>query len=489
MTPADLPTPVTELPRPATVAPTARRRRRWPIVLVCLLALLAVPAAFYLYQSWATASELAAAIAEAEQHDPRWRFEQIVEDMPAVADADNPALVCARVDALTRPAGGFDVGQKNYHLFDELPPERQLNMPQAAVVRAALDKHPEAVKLARTLKDFPGEGRFPIKHSGDFLSTNIEPLQRCRGVMSLLEHDAMLRAEEGDFTGAVQSSRAALVAARSIGREPNLIAALIRVAGQTVAVKSLERTLAQGEAPADELRAMQELLAREAEAPVLAQAMRGERAGLDSIIVSLQTGQVKLSALGAGTGNGWGDWLLGMFPGVITHGRAEQLRLMNRAVEAAKLPPEQARTEFAAIEQTTKESRSFVTRMLMPAVAKVAQADRRTRAWLRCATAAVAAERYRIDRGDWPVSLEALVQAGLLPAVPTDPCDGNPLRYRRLADGVVVYSVGMDGIDNGGHLDRSNPTAPGGDLGFRLWDPAARRQPPLPPPPVEPEQP
>jgi hypothetical protein len=71
--------------------------------------------------------------------------------------------------------------------------------------------------------------------------------------------------------------------------------------------------------------------------------------------------------------------------------------------------------------------------------------------------------------------------------VPADPWDGRPLRYRRLPDGAVVYSVGADGVDNGGHFDRKEPLAEGNDLGFRLWDVKSRRQPP--PEPKPPHQP
>ena len=39
---------------------------------------------------------------------------------------------------------------------------------------------------------------------------------------------------------------------------------------------------------------------------------------------------------------------------------------------------------------------------------------------------------------------------------------------------------GQDGVDDGGQLDK-DPKTPGTDYGFRLWDVAARRQPPLPP--------
>ena len=73
--------------------------------------------------------------------------------------------------------------------------------------------------------------------------------------------------------------------------------------------------------------------------------------------------------------------------------------------------------------------------------------------------------------------------------MPLDPYDGKPLRYRRVADGVIVYSVGPDGSDNGGNIDRTNPVKPGTDLGYQLWDVKHRRQPPKPPvapPPLHP---
>jgi hypothetical protein len=69
--------------------------------------------------------------------------------------------------------------------------------------------------------------------------------------------------------------------------------------------------------------------------------------------------------------------------------------------------------------------------------------------------------------------------------VPTDLYDGQPLRLRRLDDGLVIYSVGPDGKDDGGKLDRQNPVGPGMDLGFQLWDVAKRRQPPAPPKPMD----
>jgi hypothetical protein len=62
---------------------------------------------------------------------------------------------------------------------------------------------------------------------------------------------------------------------------------------------------------------------------------------------------------------------------------------------------------------------------------------------------AIALELHRRRHGDWPATLDELVPH-LLPAVPPDRFDGQPMRYV-LADGhPVVYSVGTDRVDRGG---------------------------------------
>ena len=66
--------------------------------------------------------------------------------------------------------------------------------------------------------------------------------------------------------------------------------------------------------------------------------------------------------------------------------------------------------------------------------------------------ALIACERYRLRHGVWPERLEQLTPE-LLRSVPLDPADGARLRYRRLPDGVGVYSIGE-----------------AGEVGFRLWD-------------------
>ena len=63
----------------------------------------------------------------------------------------------------------------------------------------------------------------------------------------------------------------------------------------------------------------------------------------------------------------------------------------------------------------------------------------------------IALERYRLDHGDYPPGLGALVP-GYLPVIPEDLFDGEPLRYVPKAGlaGYLLYSVWRDQVDHGG---------------------------------------
>jgi hypothetical protein len=70
-------------------------------------------------------------------------------------------------------------------------------------------------------------------------------------------------------------------------------------------------------------------------------------------------------------------------------------------------------------------------------------------AHLRAARTALAIDRFRNARGKLPETLDSLVP-DFLDAVPQDPFDGKPLRYKPLDKGYVLHSVGSDGVDNDG---------------------------------------
>ena len=61
---------------------------------------------------------------------------------------------------------------------------------------------------------------------------------------------------------------------------------------------------------------------------------------------------------------------------------------------------------------------------------------------------AAALNLYQQRNGAYPSSLEDL--RGVLPVLPIDPCSGKSFLYRREGAGFVVYSVGVNGVDDGG---------------------------------------
>jgi hypothetical protein len=67
------------------------------------------------------------------------------------------------------------------------------------------------------------------------------------------------------------------------------------------------------------------------------------------------------------------------------------------------------------------------------------------------AITAIAIERYRLQTGKPPAELGTLVPK-FLSSLPRDGMDGNTLRYKLKPDGgFVLYSVGLDGKDDGGN--------------------------------------
>jgi hypothetical protein len=249
--------------------------------------------------------------------------------------------------------------------------------------------------------------------------------------------------------------------------------------------------LAQGEPSPDALRVIQAALEREAKESTWLHAVRADRAGMHHLMTNIGHGKVKMQmGFSQNERLGLSGWLYDRYPSAVMPHVPGALRHMTEAVEIAKLPIHERKAELDKWQAKIMVSTNPVSLMLTPALHKIHMAECANQGLLRSAAVAMACERYRLaskNKDRWPATLEDLVKAKLLDAVPADPIDNRPLRYLRTKDGVVIYSIGTDGVDNLGHLDHSNINVQGFDVGFRLWDVEARRQPPIPPI-VEPEE-
>jgi hypothetical protein len=94
--------------------------------------------------------------------------------------------------------------------------------------------------------------------------------------------------------------------------------------------------------------------------------------------------------------------------------------------------------------------RFWLAALSLSATATAVQKAYTVDGYAELARTAIALKRYHLRHGEWPPNLAALVPA-CAATPPRDWMDGQPLRYRRNADGgFTLYSVGADGRDDGG---------------------------------------
>lgn len=413
---------------------------------------------------------LKVAIARLDAEEPGWRFEDLEAARRAPTAERNLALVVlaaerlpAERDEWRRSAEWFSLEPVNY-----LPKPNELKaFREHAPPTAPAHAH------SLTLRDYPSEYyllAFP-ENPLAFIMPRMDQLGR---VAAVLEYDAVPAAVDSDPNRAIRPAHAILNAGRSIGDEPLSISQLARAGCDRQAVRALEQTVALGEVSAKSLEQLQRLLAEEAEAPVALIGVRAGRVAVYQCLDAMRTGHfsgasygMKPSFLGSR-----GDDLLDR--GRARACQAAYLRYYNEVVEAVKLPTEVQQEALDNLREPKVQLPKLLEALTQGGECpRMVKAFHQTKAELRCAAAALAAERYRLAQGHWPKSLDDLVP-DYLPAVPADPFDGKPLRLEHLPDGLVIYSTGPDRTDDGGNIDRSHPGQPGTDVGFQLWDPDRR---------------
>jgi hypothetical protein len=424
-------------------------------------------------------------VADLDRGEPGWRWHDLEAARADLPDEENSAL-CVLTAGELLPAGW---PKQELAAPEAVPPNEQLDAGTYCLLRAELDQVGPALSEARKLADMPA-GRFPITYDRNGLPGSQSQAAEVPAVRALLRYAVWCDAQEGDVCRAATSCRALINAARAVGDEPFAGSQSRRLLYVSWAGDALTRALAQGELEPDDLRAMQELLEDEDRHPGWQIAVRAERALLHELITRLEGGSIDLGI------SGRVPWWYRCKAYLRDDLRAEHRRLFPwtaRLLAIAQLSPHMRRR---AMDQFDLEihgrpcrGRGGVGLMCMngfclaPArnsVSELIVMEERFcahQARLRCLIVALAAERYRRAHGRWPEQLDDLTPE-LLPAVPLDPFDGRPLRCARLDDGLVLYSVGFDGKDDGGRLAANWASNQDGDLGFRLWDVPHRRQPP-----------
>jgi hypothetical protein len=278
----------------------------------------------------------------------------------------------------------------------------------------------------------------------------------------LLVLEAILRAQSGLAQQAVDSVSANFSLAGSLKEEPLIVSQFTRLACLAVAIDSLEQVVNIAPLSADHLQQLAAGLT-EAEMPdAIFRSFVGEMCSAKSLFEKPLGDQ--LTAMSSDS-----DPVPVLFVYQYAGIRQMDYLAFSEVLEsyrAACQSPFPVRLQLARATKLRAERESrwhLVSRSFGPVLEAVVESEAKKIALVRTACAAITVEEYRLANGKLP-DRPGEPATGSSAAAFSDPFDGQPLRYKKLAKGYVVYSIGKDGIDNGG----TEGYCPGTDITFTV---------------------
>ena len=415
-----------------------------------------------------------------DQTEPGWRLPELEAARTAAqppAETNSAAIALQLHERL--PAwwnahrqnddGRFDYPSNRTPAFGQLLWLKLSDEPTAELRNAARDRllNPEVLKQRG--------GFYTIQLAENPFNTLLPHAQKPRELAGLIDVGARISALEGRPERGLRDARTVMMLGRSFGDEPFLISQLVRIACVKMGLTAAMQVLAWSQTK-EGLAELQAELRAESEFNGLLVGLRGERAGIDKAFEAIRAGKIKPHELAGDRNDAIGAVGFQIYRGLLPGDHAKALELLTAAVQAAKLPLHERLVPLRAVPLPPgppDDFRYLISRMLVPAWIKIAETDTRVKAELLAASTAIACERYRLANGRWPDSLEAIPKE-ILPAVPIDPYTGQPIRFKKLDDGIAVYCIGEDQTQRlQQRRDAGDPLIDLG-LGCKLFNPELR---------------
>jgi hypothetical protein len=317
-----------------------------------------------------------------------------------------------------------------------------------------------------------GRSRYPI-HLQDGPATLLPHLSKVKMAVNLLSAEGLLHASEGDAEKAAHAFVAAGHVAESVSEEPIVISQLVRYAGWAILLPRLERALSLAQFSDAQLASLQAIVEPAERPRAEARAWAGGLATHLSIFTDPKMMQMALRQTpGAGGQPGYflasATMSLFRFSGLMQRDKAYLCEQTRRELAALELPyPARFTACQTSAASTNLPPRMYIfSRMLLPSMGAFYIRAANHVAQVRIAAAGLAIERFRTAHTNaLPDSLGQLVPA-YCKAIPADPYDGQPLRYKIHGACYAVYSVGSDGQDDGGVAWDSNNAKVSVDVAF-----------------------
>lgn len=323
--------------------------------------------------------------------------------------------------------------------------------------------------------------------SARLIGSLLPSVQKCREVTRALTCRAMAKLADGDTEGAWQDLLACHRLGRLLSQSGTLIEMLVGVAIEAMTSNADHTLLSQSNPSSKQvLQWIDDLQKLPPMAPLADSLDLTERFGTLDSMQSIAIGGVKqLSQLEypMGPGSRKDPVLDKLFTRSVDFDPAfrNANKMFDRCVAACRQPDRAARKqELAAIENDLKKAKleaaelgtfdkmtigkskrgemigNILTSMLFPAVQRMHDACDRSAQIHNNLLVAFALAAYRADHKRYPATLNELAPK-YLTKVPGDLFSGKALNYRLIDDGYLLYSVGVNELDEDGNWTDDEP--------------------------------
>jgi hypothetical protein len=304
--------------------------------------------------------------------------------------------------------------------------------------------------------------RFPLlKAPGEPMMNLLLPhLSTMRALARLLVIQGKYLESQGKYRDALDNYLLIARMGYHVSKEPFLISGLVGVACDSIAARAIESCLLRNRLDAATLAYLRDRFdVLGSAASNYGIAISGERAfNLSCVDELFRCPELFREVLGQGGGQGPKMSVvvtraLTYAPGVRAMMKTDIRRYWDWKDEWNKLPDHVAfRPENQRADKIVDEMPAWsLGKMLLPALSKARLAFVRVRAVKAVLAAELALETYHAKNGAYPQNLDEV--KGVFGQVPLDPFINEPVKYRRVEKGYIVYSVGENLTDDGGEGD------------------------------------
>ena len=369
---------------------------------------------------------------------------------PAVPDGENAALVMTQAFALIQ---NYPYSQSNEVSRLGIPPFKQpLTEAQNKLLVGYVGMNSNALAKAREAVKFP-KSRYPVNYAPNFDALlphlpNLQKISRLAGFEALIALQANSHKEAADLI----SFQFALC--QTLDGEPLVLSGFNR--GKIIfnASRLVEYGLNQGAFDEASLLKLVGDFTRVDKNGISPAGFIGERAmtlpyfqtNWSAMWRIISLSGIELPPLAVLRGK------VGWISGLFDREEIFYLQAMKSTIDEVQAPFPKCLSLYSKIYQTAlagHQSGYCFAPGILNGMRNVFPKEVEAVADVRVTMTALAVERFRLANQQLPKKIIELVPK-FISAVPEDPCDGQPLRFRLLEKGYLIYSVGKDGQNNGG---------------------------------------